>query len=196
MKRIFIILIALLTYVGAQAQTDNLRLGAKIGLNMANLSNDATVSESDAAVGTEFGVYGRIGDFFYVQPGLDFVTNKVNLIRTMQPATRDRDALRVRYLRVPVLFGIQTEANNSFLSGMRYMAGPSFAYALGVADNTIGIRRDDITKAQFALNAGIGINLWILEADLMYSHGFTEVMNNNNSGGKYRNLSITVGASF
>jgi hypothetical protein len=197
MKNFVPIIFLLLLGVTAHAQDERLRLGAKVGINIATISDDPTIVDSDAGVGTEVGIFGRIGEGFYVQPGLDYVSNKVTLQRLAQPRPGENDAVSIRYIRVPVLVGLETDYEGGGISHLRFMAGPAFNYAVGVGDNNLDVRRRDVRKAQFSLSGGLGIDLFhILELGVMYHHGISTVFNNSGADGKYRNFSLTLGFSI
>ncbi|QCR23231.1 outer membrane beta-barrel protein [Pontibacter sp. SGAir0037] len=172
------------------------RYGIRAGLNAANITDDPTVVDANAGIGTEFGIFARIGQRFYVQPGVDFVNNSINIIRASQPRQGERDEVVVRFIRLPVLVGLQTQSqqfgrNRSF-SRYRLSVGPSFAFGVGVSDNNLDVRRRNVTNAQFALNGGIGVDIWRFGVDVMYHHGLSNVFNDNTATGKYRNFSLAL----
>ena len=199
MKNALLLLLFLSLTFTAAAQDTNIDLGAKIGINISNISSDPSLVEESAEVGTEFGVFARIGDRFYVQPGIDFVNNKLNIQRTVQPRPGETDEVRFRYFRAPVLLGWESDYQNRNGGSIpfRLMAGPSFAYNIGVSDNNLDVRRRDVRNAQFALHGGVGIKLLrLIELDLLYTHGLTTVFNDSGADGKFRNFSLTVGFSI
>ncbi|MFD1188009.1 outer membrane beta-barrel protein [Pontibacter rugosus] len=197
MKSAFIYALLLLGSFSALAQDrSDLTLGAKVGINFYSLSNDALVVDDDTGIATEFGIYGRIGERFFIQPELNFVNYKTHLITQNQPRAGERDALTVRYLRVPVLVGFRTSYDGKVASRIRFMAGPSVSYIVNVADNNLGIGRSDLHNAQFALNGGAGFEVWMLRLDLLYHHYLTSLFNDNNSEGKGRAFSISAGIEF
>ncbi|EJF10184.1 hypothetical protein O71_10669 [Pontibacter sp. BAB1700] len=199
MKIKLLLLIFLSAVFTATAQDSNIDLGARFGFNVSNISSDPTLVEESAGVGTEFGAFARIGNRFYVQPGVDFVNNKVTIQRTVQPRSGERDEVRFRYFRAPVLLGFESSyvKRRGGSIPFRIMAGPSFAYNIGVSDNNLDVRRRNVRNAQFALHGGVGIKLLrFVELDLMYNHGLTSVFNDNSADGKFRNFSLTVGFSI
>ncbi len=184
--------------VPAMAQDDEptLRIGAKAGINLFNISDDPGLQESDVGLGTEFGFFGRIGDRFFVQPGVDFVTYKTHIVRTVQPRPGESDAFVARYLRVPVLIGYRSEFDGRIISYVRYYAGPAFTFNVGVKDNFLDLRRKNVRNAQFALNAGVGADIRFISLDLMYHYGFSTVLNGDDAEGKGRAFSIALGFSI
>lgn len=198
MKHLYLSLILCLCYSLPSLAQDNqeLTIGVKAGINFYNISPDDLVEDDDTGLSTEFGVYGRIGDTFFVQPELNFVNHKVHLITLNQTRPGERDDVVVRYLRLPVYLGYRTGYDGPVFSKARFLLGPSVSYALGVADNNIGVERSDIHNVQFALNGGAGVELWLLRLDLMYHHYFTSLLNDGRSSGKGRAVSVTAALEF
>lgn len=198
MKNTLLLLLFLSLTFTAAAQDTNIDLGAKIGLNISNISKDPSLVDESAGLGTEFGLFARIGERFFVQPGVDFVNNKLTIQRTVQPRSGESDEVRFRYFRAPVLLGFEGDySSGGGSTTYRLMAGPSFAYNIGVSDNNLDVRRRDVRNAQFALHGGVGIKLLrLIELDLMYTHGLTTVFNDSGADGKFRNISLTVGFSI
>lgn len=200
MKKTTLLLLFVFATLSLSAQDTPIKLGGKFGFNVTNLSSDPTLVEQSSGVGTEIGAFARIGNRFYVQPGVDFVSNKMTIQRTVQPRSGERDEVRLRYFRMPVLVGLESAYTNRRRRNpipFRVMAGPSFGYNVGVSDNNLDVRRRNIRNAQFALHGGVGIALLrFIELDLMYTHGLNTVFNDNNAEGKFRNLSVSVGFSI
>jgi hypothetical protein len=202
MKKTTLLFLFVFATLSLAAQDNPIKLGGKFGFNVTNLSSDPTLVEQSSGIGTEFGAFARIGDRFYVQPGVDFVSNKMTIQRVIQPRSGERDEVRLRYLRAPVLVGMETAYTNPWggrggATTFRVMAGPSFGYNVGVSDNNLDVRRRNIRNAQFALHGGVGITLIrFLELDVMYNHGLNSVFNDNNADGKFRNFSLTLGFSI
>ena len=95
-----------------------------------------------------------------------------------------------------MLVGFRSTYDGNILSHIRYFAGPSFAFNVGVKDNNLDLRRKDIRNAQFALNGGVGFDARFLALDLTYHYGFSTVLNDDNAEGKGRALSLTLGFAF
>ncbi|MDX5422983.1 MAG: PorT family protein [Hymenobacteraceae bacterium] len=199
MKHVFTLLICFLfgvVTVQAQEGEPRLRLGAKVGLNLFHLSDDDFVQEDDAGLAAEFGVFGRIGERFYVQPELNFVGHKIDVVTVDQPRLGERDDVAARYIRIPVLLGYRTRYGGGLASSIRYMIGPSYSFLVDVKDNNLGISRSDIRNSQFALNGGVGFELWVLNLDIMYHHYFSSFFDRNGSDGKGRAFSLSAGIAF
>ncbi|WP_242916866.1 outer membrane beta-barrel protein [Pontibacter liquoris] len=197
MKRLQIVLVGTLLLLAMHSATaQEMKIGAKVGVNFYNISDDPNITEDDTGIGTEFGIYGRIGNRLFVQPGVEFVTHKTFAVTTNQLRPGERDAFVAQYLRVPVLLGYRMEVDGDYVRSLRLMAGPSSAFLLHVKDNNIDLKRNDIHNAQFALSGGIGLDVWVLSLDLLYHHGLSTVLNAGNAEGKSRSFSVSLGVTI
>jgi hypothetical protein len=106
------------------------------------------------------------------------------------------DDLGLRYLRFPVMAGFVMRNAFSRDPHLRLLVGPSLEYNIGVRQNNIGLARRDIRNAQFALNGGLGFDLWILNFDVLYHHHLMTTLNFDNSEGKRRGISVSSGIRF
>jgi hypothetical protein len=196
-KAIYFLLSVLLTlsFLPAIAQDEErkFKLGAKLGINLHNISDDPGLMDSDTGLSSEFGIFGRIGERVYLQTGLDFVNYKMHAIRTVQPRPGERDVIVGRYLRVPVQVGMRTTYDGSVVSHLRFYGGPASLFNVGVKDNNLALRRRDVRNAQFALTGGVGLDIRFASLDITYLHGLSTVLNDDNSEGKARAFGLTIG---
>lgn len=204
MKTSVILLLLLTICFGAQAQytyddyqydrvrRTPLKVGARAGVNAYTITDDPNLVDTDLSLGTQIGIYARFGGKFYVEPGLDYVTHSTNAERQLLTGTVE-DPLTVRSLRVPVLLGMRVidRINSPFI--FRVMFGPSVAYAVSMKDNDLDYTLGDVQNGQFALNGGIGVDVWVLTFDLMYHHNTSRLLNASNAEGKGRAVSLSVG---
>lgn len=186
-------LVLLLLPAMAQEDDRKFKLGAKVGVNLYNVSDDPGLMDTDTGLSSEFGIFGRIGERFYLQTGLDFVNYKMHAIRTVQPRPGERDVVVGRYLRVPVQVGLRTSYDGSVISHLRFYGGPASLFNVGVKDNNLALRRRDVRNAQFALTGGFGIDIRFVSLDVTYLHGLSTVLNNDDSEGKARAFGLTLG---
>lgn len=209
MKNLTILFLLFAGVTGGQAQdlgvvrrADNedkeLQIGAYIGTNVFTITSDPGLRDSGMGLGWQLGLFARIGGSrLYIQPGVEYLSNtSSNVERPIAQGVTARDDLNLRYLKVPVTVGYKIQNPFSRDPHLRLLAGPSFAYNIGVKDNDLGIRRRDVRNAQFALNGGFGFDLWIFNLDLMYHHNLNTVLNANNAEGKGRGVSVNAGLRF
>lgn len=198
MKTMYTLFCLLLVIVAVQAQNNEprLRLGAKAGINLYTLGSDEQIVDDDTGLGYELGIFGRIGDRLYLQPGLEFVNYKLHAVTVDQPRLGERDALAVRYLRVPVMLGHYIGREGRFGTRLRAMVGPSYSFVLDVKDNNLAVGRGDLRNSQFALNGGLGYDLWVLNIDLIYHHYLSTLFDASGAEGRGRAFSLSAGLSF
>lgn len=145
-----------------------LSLRPQVGINFTSFSEDLLDGEWSSQVGYQIGVDLQIGGTLYVQPGINYQSNRLSF----------EDAEEVDFsmnrINIPVLVGFrlfEPEGGKAF--GLRAYAGPNFAIHTGedIDDSLSGLSSDDFNDAQVGLLAGAGLDLSILFVDLMYKFG-------------------------
>ncbi|HEX5003338.1 MAG TPA: outer membrane beta-barrel protein [Bacteroidia bacterium] len=100
------------------------------------------------------------------------------------------------YLRVKALgaFNILDKSNFKF----RINAGPSYDFLLSSKDKDGNDVKDQLNSGSFNIQGGIGVDIWILTADVGYSYSFTNVFKNEDFApdSKLAGLYFTVGVIF
>lgn len=148
--------------IAAFAQKDP-GFGIKGGLNY-NANGDYFESAEDAAnnpdrnIGYHIGVYGKLGDRFYVRP---------ELIYTKTKSDYDGDKFDMSKLDLPVLVGTR------LIGPLHVFAGPAFQYILDTEFDGISVDRID-NDFTVGLHIGAGVNLGKIGIDLRYERGFSE----------------------
>ncbi|TXK52664.1 porin family protein [Pontibacter qinzhouensis] len=208
MKKTVLALMLLLIAFYSEAQnrevitvTSNERrvwVGAQIGLNAFTLTEDPNFRDSSLGLGWQLGVFARIGtERFYLQPGVEYMSNTIsNVDRALGVNVVATDDIGLRYLRFPVMAGYVVRNAFSRDPHLRLLAGPSLEYNIGVSQNNVAITRRQIRNAQFAINAGLGFDLWILNFDVLYHHNLMTTLNFDNAEGKRRGFSVSTGLRF
>ncbi len=150
----------------------NSGFGIKGGLNY-NANGDYFDAAEDAYkdpsrnVGYHIGLFGKLGNRFYVRP---------ELVYTKTKSDYDGDSFDMSKLDVPVLVGTK------IIGPLHVFAGPAFQYILdsefeGISSNEI---ESDFTVG---LNIGAGVNLGKLGIDVRYERGLgsneADFINNN-----------------
>ena len=159
-----VIATAILAFVGFSitAQNGN-SFGIKGGLNYSANgdyfeSTSANAKNPDRNIGYHIGLFGKIGNRFYLKPEL------------MYTATRSdyySDEFSVKKIDAPVLVGVK------ILGPVSVFAGPSFQYLLDTEFE--GIEIDNVEDDfSVGLNFGIGLSFNNIGIDLRYERGFSE----------------------
>jgi hypothetical protein len=193
MKKYFLsIAIVAVAAISASAQS----LGVKAGINFSKI-NTSNVRES-SVTGYQAGLFARFGTSLYIQPELylgssggkfDF-QNSNNTVTTEGKVT-------FTSLNLPLLIGKGFGGDNL---NFRIMAGPVFSYLIdknqSFTDNVSGAYNDfgDYKKSTLGYQAGAGIDIGHITADLRYEGGLTKI---NESYGQRQNLwALSVGFKF
>lgn len=195
MKKIILSAIALGAFsFAAQAQTPDLKLGAKAGVNFANLSN----SDGDMKTGFHVGVLAEIfiNEKFSVQPELLY-SSQGSKIKEEGIESK----LNVDYINVPIM------AKYYLMDGLSVQAGPQVGFLVksenkmsgGGESLTLDIK-DSTQSVDFGLNFGAGYELPMgVFFDARYNLGLTKVNKESESGIKdYKNgvIQVSVGYKF
>ncbi|WP_374948115.1 porin family protein [Mucilaginibacter sp.] len=191
-KFFFTIAIAVAAAVSAKAQS----LGIKGGINFAKINTD-NVGES-TVTGYQAGLFARFGTSLYVQPEVYLGSSggKFNFQNNNNTVTAD-GKVRFTTLNVPLLIGKGFGGDNL---NFRVMAGPVYSYVLdknqSFSDNVNGAFNDfgDYRKSTLGYQAGAGVDVGHITADLRYEGGLTKI--NQNYGQRQSIWEISVGFKF
>ncbi len=136
--------------------------GLKGGLNYSSNGDyiqaiNEAIQNPEANVGYHIGVFGKLGNRFYLRPELVYTHTKSGY--------SDGD-LKIDKLDVPILGGY------SFFGFLNVFIGPSFQFILNSKFSGISIDNieNDFTTG---LNIGAGINLGKVGLEIRYERGFS-----------------------
>lgn len=170
------------------ASAQEVRLGVKAGLNLANLSTETEqIGDYNTRTGLLFGIMAEmpISKKFAFQPELLFsaqgAKNEINIEEYKYKGTQ-----KLNYLNIPLLF-------KYFISeGFTIQAGPQVGFLMlaknDYEDNYLGVGyaqqeeniSDYMNIVDFGLNFGLGYQLQNgLYIDARYNLGLTNLRNNN-----------------
>jgi len=171
MKNLLLLAVFAFTSLAALAQNDS-GFGIKGGLNY-NANGDYfdaaenAIKDPSRNIGYHVGVFGKLGNRFYVRP---------ELIYTKTKSDYEGDKFDMSKLDLPVLVGTK------IIGPLHVFAGPAFQYILD--SEFEGISGENIEKDfTVGLNIGAGVNLGKFGVDIRYERGFssneTDFINNN-----------------
>ncbi len=193
MKKLLLSVAALLAISTAFAQEDEIRFGAKAGLNLSNLAGDFD-SENDTKVGFHVGgvVEIPITDVFAVQPELLFSTQGTKGEFEGFEASEEFE-VNLSYINIPVM------AKYYVSEGLSLQAGPQLGILI-IDEDKEGESLEDVSTIDFGLNFGAGYQLESgLFFDARYNLGLSNVNDGDNSDDfdqKNRVIQISVGYKF
>jgi len=161
-KPIFFAFVFALFCISVQAQSDT-GFGFKAGLNY-NANGDyfnsieSNYYNPDRNIGFHFGVFGKIGNRFYLKPELVYTKTKSDYIDS---------GFNMLKIDAPILVGTK------IIGPISFFAGPAFQYILDSEFDNISI---DEVENDFSVgfNFGIGLNIDKIGIDLRYERGFND----------------------
>ena len=185
MKNLFLAAIAVFT-IGATSAQD-MKFGAKAGLNLANISGD-----SDNSVRTAFYVGGlaeiKISDKFAFQPELLY-SSQGSVSKSISDVSVQFD-----YLNIPLM------AKYMVAEGFNLEVGPQIGILLAskVKASSVSVDFKEFTNTvDFGLNFGAGYEInENLEIGARYGLGFTNVLKDTVTKIDNKNSVIQIGVAF
>lgn len=175
MRKFFFVAALMVCASAASAQI--FTFGVKAGVNTTtdvfknvSLSNDGgktgcNIINNNAKVGFLAGAYARVSILgFFVQPELYYAQSRSEItLQDIQTTTVRKEVSKFNTLNVPILFGTK-------IGPLRLNAGPVATIILSntnIVDNVSGLKQD-MDKANWGLQAGVGVDLWKLSLDARY----------------------------
>ncbi|MFB0908075.1 MAG: hypothetical protein ACJAZY_002647 [Spirosomataceae bacterium] len=181
MKKLCILLICL-TPISAVSFAQS-GLGIKGGLNLTSISTDAgslrdNIMESyENRTGYAFGLWGRLGDKFFIQPEL-MVASKGGELNVVPVGGGSPQTVKIKYtdLDVPVLIGFKP------LKFLRVMGGPVASFKLTEDDQLREVLKDyandpdqAFADATYGYQVGVGIKVLGIELDVRHQGSLGDI---------------------
>ena len=164
MKKITLFSLLLLFALTMNAQVE---LKALIGTNFSTLhGSDEEVS---ARVGIQYGAGVLIGNKFYVEPGIQFVTSatEINIEGTPVDFTQN-------LVKVPVYLGYHLLGEEDQPFALRIFAGPAMSIPGKIKKGADQITKDSISNSIWSVDGGIGFDLFFLFAEASYEYSLND----------------------
>ncbi|HWZ15737.1 MAG TPA: porin family protein [Mucilaginibacter sp.] len=184
----YILSIAVLVAVSISAKAQ-FSLGIKGGVNYSTINTDNLKSSSVA--GYQAGLFARLGGGVYLQPELYLSSTGGKFNSNDNQYSGD---VKFTNLNVPVLLGLRFGPKNL---NLRVMAGPIYTSVLSSNENISTSFRTAYNdfghykNSTLGYQAGAGIDLGSITADLRYEGGFSDIGQNY---GQRQNLwALSVG---
>ncbi|MDR0230219.1 MAG: PorT family protein [Flavobacteriaceae bacterium] len=202
MKKIVLSVLAIGAFAfTANAQTPDIKLGAKAGVNFSNLSN---FDDSKMKTGFHVGALAEIfiNEKFAIQPELLYSTQGVKgksgsgisgLFGQKVDAT-----LKLDYINIPIM------AKYYVMDGLSVHAGPQVGFLVkgemelkSGGDKATKDIKDQCNSVDFGLNFGAGYELPMgVFFDARYNLGLTKVLKDSNESVKNGVFQLSVGYKF
>jgi hypothetical protein len=196
MKKFILLFVVLIFSAGVTFGQFN--FGLKIGYNASKLSTSLDSITSSFNSGMHFGAFFRfgIGKKVYIQPeayytlqGGLFKNDVANTVNNWE------QKVTVGTLDIPVLIGFKLI--NAKIVNWRIMAGPMVSFVVNSKIKDVSltgpITSSDITKLNWYVQVGTGVDLWFLSLDIRYQVGLNQMIksaqyedsNGNPTGAEY-----------
>lgn len=170
------ILILSLFVLAASVVFGQFTIGPKIGYNASKLSTSIDTISSDFKSGFQIGAFVRIGKKLYVQPELYYTTQG----GVFESNINDwKQNVRIGSLDIPVLVGFRMI--NAKVVNLRILAGPLASFVVNRSVKEAGgvtgpITDADINNVNWAIQAGVGLDVLFLTLDVRYQIGLNNLV--------------------
>lgn len=177
-----------------------IQFNPQIGINFARLTENpriigGLVVETEGKGGILAGGDLRFGDRVYLQPGL-FLMGSKTIYSYGDSLLFNPAEIRRFDGKLKGMVGVKI-LDNGFT--LRAMAGPTYNFNLDTnADNHPLVDEDEFDKGYFNIDAGIGIDVLFLTAEVGFSYALTDVLSEEifENNPKYQSIYVTVGVVF
>jgi hypothetical protein len=187
----YILSIAVLVAVSISAKAQ-FSLGIKGGVNYSTINSDNLRASSVA--GYQAGLFARLGGGVYLQPEL-YLSSTGGQFQSND--NQFSGNVKFTNLNVPVLLGLRFGPKNL---NLRVMAGPIYTSVLSTSENISDSFRSayndfgQYKKSTLGYQAGAGVDLGSITADLRYEGGLNDI--NSNYGQRQKLWALSVGFKF
>ena len=181
MRKVFLIVVLLgfTGVVNAQLVTFGLKAGVNTTTDVfknVSLTNDEgkgyDIINNKAKVGFLAGAYARVSILgFFVQPELYYAQSSTEItLQEIGTTTVSKEVNKLNTLNIPILFGTK-------FGPLRVNAGPVATIILSntnIVDNISGLDQD-MDKANWGLQAGIGLDISMISLDARYETSISKL---------------------
>ncbi|MEI6890093.1 MAG: porin family protein [Bacteroidales bacterium] len=178
MKRI--LLIFALAMLATQLSYGQFALGLKIGYNANKLSTNLDTVKSQFNSGFNVGVFAHIGKRLYVAPELLYTMSGQVFTASGNISTNGwKQKISMGSLDIPVMVGFKI-IHSDFIT-WRIEVGPEVSFLVNskvtnLNDFTGPIQSADLSKANWYVLGGTGIDILFLSLDIRYSYGLNQLL--------------------
>ena len=161
MKKYYLIFAVL--FLSATSAMSQVEIKGLIGTNFSKLSGTHDGKTFSGKAGYQFGGSLLFGDKFYVEPGIQF--GRSSRIITESSTSIDFDQ---NFVKIPVYAGYHILGAESDVFALRVFAGPAVSIQGKVTKGSEQIGKDDIKKAIWAVDGGVGLDILFLFVEVNY----------------------------
>jgi hypothetical protein len=182
-----------------KADYKNFTIGVYAGLNSTRFKGEEDIDKNDlkSRLGYQIGIFTRFGGRLYGQIGAEYLASSSNFFTQGDGSTISdiKDKIDLKYIQVPALVGFKLLQSQRGTSAIRLAGGAEFSHQLDVNNNKFNFEKESFNNSTINALGNLGFDIGFFSIDLIYHHGFTDVLKNQNSA-KRRMVSASVGFKF
>ena len=201
MKKFFLTAAAVFAFSFANAQ--DVKFGAKAGLNISSITGDDT-EDLSSKIGFQVGGFAeiKISDKFAIQPELLYSAQGAKAEYTYEDYDVDtetffdvteKSTIKLAYLNIPVM------AKYYVTEGFSLEAGPQIGFLMSAKEDSED-RKEFLNSTDFGFNVGAGYNLnEQMSLGLRYNIGLSDIekdLDLGASGSKNSSLQLSLSLHF
>ena len=183
----FTLLLGVVVFLQAQVE-----IKPTFGLNFSKLTDEPENFDQSARVGYQLGGTVEIGKKLYFEPGIFWAKMGSELVHDSASA-QDYD-LNINAIHIPAFVGYQIiggDKENIF--GLRVFGGPTLSWITSIKSDDTKIDKEEFADLIWGIDAGAGIDLWILFIDFGYEWGLTKVFKDDPNEAKNNAFWTNIG---
>ncbi|MCB2218773.1 MAG: PorT family protein [Bacteroidetes bacterium] len=191
-KTLFTLALVLGAIIMLQAQIE---IKPTFGLNFSRLSDEPENFNQSARVGFQFGGSVAIGKKFYVEPGIFWTKMSKDLVHADD---KDFDfENNISAIRIPAFVGYQIiGGDEENILGVRVFGGPSMSWITKIESNDTELDKEDFNSLLWGINAGAGVDVWLLFLDVGHEWGLNQVFKEDPNEAKNHAWWFNIGMRF
>jgi hypothetical protein len=163
-------------------------LKASVGTNFSSFSNTPNGSSYSGKAGYQFGGGVLIGEKFYVEPGIQFVKSTGEITENSTSFDFSQN-----FVKIPVYAGYHLLGAEDKPIALRIFAGPTVSIAGKISKGEDQIGKDDLKKAIWAVDGGLGLDIFFLFVEANYEYAFTDHFVSDANNAKHGAFIINAG---
>ena len=191
MKNYSLIVLAIIVWVGS-VNAQKITIGGEFGVNSSRLTTDPDNFSSSARTGYQAGISMRLGNKVYLQPEFQWAWMSSELSNPLDFGSPTSDNLNVHSFRVPVQLGFAVV--NGKVGNVRIFTGPVMNFNFKADNASSPVFNQEFKPFNVAARVGTGFDLWVLNVDLSYDIGVTDVF--EGSDAKMRGFNAELGVAI
>ena len=173
MKKLILFVLILFS---AEVMYGKFHLGIKVGYNASKLSTSIDSVKANFKSGFQIGAFARIGNRFYVQPEVYYITQGGVFTSN---TTNWKQNIKIGSIDVPILLGFQI-IKGDFVN-LRILAGPAASFVVNKSISEGGtstgpITTGDLKSVNWSIQAGAGVDVWMFTLDVRYQLGLNQMI--------------------